>query len=346
MSLKALLLFLEAHDKDLRRPFSMSPPESTTGIFGQALFWWLNPLLWKGFRSVLDVHDLFVLDSELSSEFLHRSLWKRWVTRNDVHRYSLLFHTVSVLKWSWIRIILSRLCLIAFTYTQPFLISKVINQVGNSRTSNRNDGYGLIGATFLIYAGIALSRVVYMHAQNRMITKIRGALISVIYGKLLRLSLTRPDKSAAITLMSTDTDRICFVLERINELWAGIIEVAIATFLLEQQVGAACVAPAIVGLSKHSDQCFCSHSYAHHLLVCTFMSSLLSARSPKFQRVWFEAIQRRVAATSEVLNNIKGIKSMGVLPKVAEVLQSMRSDELRLSANYRWFTVCFNVIGT
>lgn len=258
MSLKTLLLFLEAHDKALylRRPFSMSPPETTNGIFSQTLFWWINPLLWKGFRSILDVHDLFVLDSELSSEFLHRSLWKRWVTQNDVHQYSLLFHMISVLKWSWIRIIISRLCLIAFTYTQPFLIIKVIDQVGNSRTSNRNDGYGLIAATFLIYVGIALSRVVYMHAQNRLITKIRGSLISVIYGKLLRLNLTRPDKSAAITLMSTDTDRICFVLERINEMWAGIIEVAIATFLLEQQVGAVCVAPAIVGLGRHSDQCF------------------------------------------------------------------------------------------
>lgn len=75
------------------------------------------------------------------------------------------------------------------------------------------------------------------------------------------------------------------------------------------------------------------------------MSSFLSASSPKYQRIWFEAIQRRVAATSEVLNNIKGIKSIGVLPKIAEVLQSMRSEELKLSAKYRWFTVYFNVIG-
>ena len=79
--------------------------------------------------------------------------------------------------------------------------------------------------------------------------------------------------------------------------------------------------------------------------MCTVVSSLLSARSPKYQRVWFEAIQRRVAVTSDTLRNIKSIKAMGALPKVAEVLQSMRSEEVELSAKYRWFTVCFNMIG-
>ena len=138
----------------------------------------------------------------------------------------------------------------AFTFAQPFLISKVIDQLSNPRASSRGNSYGLIAATFFIYTGIAVSRLIYMHAQNRLITKIRGALISVLYKKILRLSLTCSDKSAAMTLMSTDTDRICFVLERVNELWAGIIEVAIATFLLEQQVGAVCIAPAIVGLGK------------------------------------------------------------------------------------------------
>ena len=255
MSLKALLLSLEAHEKTpyLRRPFCDWPPETTSGVFSQTLFWWLNPLLRKGFRSILDVRDLFVLDSELSSDFLRRRLLTRWSTQTKIHRYSLLFQTISLLKWSWIRIVLSRLCLIAFTYSQPFLIHKVIDQVSNSGTINRNHGYGLIAATFLVYAGIALSRVIYMHAQNRLITKIRGALISILYEKILFLRLSCPDKSAAITLMSTDTDRICFLLQRINELWAATIEVGIATFLLEKQVGTACLAPAVTGIGKHSD---------------------------------------------------------------------------------------------
>lgn len=252
-SLKLVVLLLEAHGKApyLRVPFSFFPPEAISGIFSRSVFWWLNPLLKRGFGSILAIDDLYVLDHELSSELLYGSLWKRWTSTEHTHRHALLINVVAFLKWSWMSIALSRFCLIAFTYSQPFLIHKVIGQVSdNAASRNRNNGYGLIAATFFIYAGIALSRVHYTHTQNRLITKIRGALISIIYHKTLQLSLTGADTSAALTLMSTDTDRICFVLQRINELWAGIIEFAIATFLLEQQVGAACVAPAFVGLSK------------------------------------------------------------------------------------------------
>lgn len=54
--------------------------------------------------------------------------------------------------------IFPRLCQIAFTYAQPFMIMRIIDlleQEDNERT--RNEGYGLIGATVLIYLGIAVS---------------------------------------------------------------------------------------------------------------------------------------------------------------------------------------------
>jgi ATP-binding cassette, subfamily C (CFTR/MRP), member 1 len=252
-SMKLVVLLLEAHGKAsyLRVPFSFSPPEAVSGIFSQSLFWWLNPLLKSGFGSILEIGNLDVLDHQLSPELLHGNLWKKWTSNEHTHRHALLLNVVAFLKWSWMLVVFPRACLIAFTYCQPFLINKVIGQVSDTAASrNQNNGYGLIAATFFIYAGIALSRVHYTHAQNRLITKIRGALVSIIYHKTLQLSLTGADTSVALTLMSTDTDRICFVLERINELWAGLIEFAIATFLLERQVGAACVAPAFVGLGE------------------------------------------------------------------------------------------------
>ena len=50
-----------------------------------------------------------------------------------------------------------RIALIAFTYAQPFLISTVIIHLTRADSpAERNDGYGLIGATALIYGGIAV----------------------------------------------------------------------------------------------------------------------------------------------------------------------------------------------
>jgi ATP-binding cassette subfamily C (CFTR/MRP) protein 1 len=53
---------------------------------------------------------------------------------------------------------LPRLCLIGFNYAQPFLLTAAIDALSNIKDPNqKNNGYGLIGATGLIYLGIALS---------------------------------------------------------------------------------------------------------------------------------------------------------------------------------------------
>jgi ATP-binding cassette, subfamily C (CFTR/MRP), member 1 len=53
-----------------------------------------------------------------------------------------------------------RLCLVGFNYAQPFLISSAIAFVSQPiKDQNKNDGYGLIGATGLIYLGIAVHAI-------------------------------------------------------------------------------------------------------------------------------------------------------------------------------------------
>lgn len=61
---------------------------------------------------------------------------------------------------------------------------------------------------------------------------IRGFLVSSIYRKTTEIGITALDNSAAVTLMSTDTQRITDFLQLFHELWANLIQVGIATFLL------------------------------------------------------------------------------------------------------------------
>lgn len=81
-----------------------------------------------------------------------------------------------------------------------------------------------------------------------MITMFRGALASVIYEKTLRLPIDIRNDSAAITLMSTDVDSIATAFETVHEIWANTIEVSIAIYLLEAQLGIACVVPVALAL--------------------------------------------------------------------------------------------------
>lgn len=52
--------------------------------------------------------------------------------------------------------LLPRLCLTGFTFAQPFLTSSLIKYLSSTESNPKNNGYGLIGATFLVYAGIAV----------------------------------------------------------------------------------------------------------------------------------------------------------------------------------------------
>ena len=60
--------------------------------------------------------------------------------------------------------IFPRLCLVAFNYAQPFLISSAILYVSQS-SPNKNDGYGLIAATGLVYLGIAVRLIFELHER-------------------------------------------------------------------------------------------------------------------------------------------------------------------------------------
>lgn len=74
--------------------------------------------------------------------------------------------------------------------------------------------------------------------------------MTTIYRKTTEISLTALDNSAAVTLMSTDVERIVNGLRLMHEFWANLIQVFIATWLLQRELGVACVAPIAVSIGR------------------------------------------------------------------------------------------------
>lgn len=99
-------------------------------------------------------------------------------------------------------------------------------------------------------------------------TASRGALVSLIFSKTLSLSATATanvDTTAALSLMSTDVEGICMALTTIHDLWSCIMEAAIAIYLLQRQIGLACIVPIIVAAGKPSLLFSCMASRLIHL---------------------------------------------------------------------------------
>ena len=80
VAVKFVLVLLEGFEKRglLRADYKGYPPEATSGIYSKSFFFWLRSLLQNGYRRLLRVDDLFVLDKSLASENLQYVLQRTW----------------------------------------------------------------------------------------------------------------------------------------------------------------------------------------------------------------------------------------------------------------------------
>src|SRR5579871_4161660 len=91
----------------------------------------------------------------------------------------------------------------------------------------------------------------YQHQTFRAITMIRGGLVSMLYDKTADLSISAVEPEASLTLMNTDMERISTGFQFVHDLWANIIEIALATYLLERQLGPACAIPLGIAIREY-----------------------------------------------------------------------------------------------
>lgn len=146
--------------------------------------------------------------------------------------------TLKAYKWQFAAGIIPRLLFTGFTFAQPFLINSVVNFVGEPEENQTSDVAGsLIGATILVYVGMAVCNGLYHHMTYQLLCMFRGGLASLVFKKTLRLQATSIKDSAPVTLMSTDVETIVLGGDAIHDIWACFIEIPIAIFLLYRNVG-------------------------------------------------------------------------------------------------------------
>lgn len=188
--------------------------------------------------------------------------------------------------------------------------------------------------------------------------------MTAIYRKTTEISLTALDNSAAVTLMSTDVERIINGLRMMHEFWANLIQVCVATWLLQQELGVACVAPIAVSIGKFLLQ----PSVVKITLTDPHLASMigtfyLSSTAGKKQAEWMKHIQKRVGRlqsfaylnalqsrsflgiTSTMLSSMKGVKMAGLAQKLTEIIQNLRVAEVMSGYKFRMVLVWNLILG-
>lgn len=166
-----------------------------------------------------------------------------------------------------------------------------------------------------------------MQIAFRTMTKIRGALVTSIYKKMLTVRAETTNSSSAVSLMSTDVDRIVMTTFMCVNLGPDIIQIIIALCIMGTQIGATAVAPVIL----------CG--------ICIGIAAKIGQLVPPRQRRWMSAIQKRVGITADIIGAMKGVKVAGLSVKVDKQIQALRNFELVRSVQFRKLQVTTQLLG-
>ncbi|EGX89249.1 ATP-binding cassette transporter, putative [Cordyceps militaris CM01] len=327
---KLVLLVFEVRSKRcvLKPEYHELPPEATAGIISRSFQFWLNGLFVTGLRSELSVDHLPRLDPDLAGAHLSRKFQNAWITRQRPERRLEFVYTVFRAFGKQLALAaFPRILDIGFTFAQVFLIQRTLTLLGEPATEESTSvGYSLIGATALIYLGLAVCKLHHNQAMHRFIIMFRGGAECCIYDHLLCLADGDGNKSATLTLMSTDLDRIAAALPEVNEVWSQTIEVIIGITLLSLQLGWVSVVPIV-------------------LVIFAFLGGALVTKTiGNKQKIWVNAVQARVSFTSSILAGMRNIKMLGLRDVIESMLQQYRIDETLRMAAFRWSILWQNVV--
>ncbi|KAK1672356.1 P-loop containing nucleoside triphosphate hydrolase protein [Colletotrichum godetiae] len=217
--------------------------------------------------------------------------------------------------------------MVAFGLIQPLLVQTTIEYIQNHNEEPISYGQALVAAFAITYLGLAISTRWSGQLTHRLITRIRGALIGIIYQSMLTLRAETGNSQAAVALMSTEVERITVAAQWCVAIIPNLIQLGFAMWIMSEQLGAVSVAPIIIAL----------------LSVSAGMRT--GQLIPPRQRRWMQAIQKRVGITTEIIGSVKGVKMSGLTSTVQDQVQGLRDFELDESKKFRRVQILNVLIG-
>ncbi|KAI3543901.1 ABC transporter [Colletotrichum filicis] len=233
----------------LRTEYRALTKEEETGFWGRSFFTWLMPFFRLSYSRVIHIRDMPEVDKDLAGDRAGASLEAAWSKRKGQKYHPLIRSGFYAYRGTLFAGVITRLFLTAFTFCQPFLITATVKFMQTPKTpQSERYGQALVGAYVLTYLGLAVSRAAFSRHQFRFTTMLRAGLMSMIFRQTVSLKADDLKDSAAVTLMGTDIERIVLTFNNFHQIWAAVLEVGIAIFLLQRQIASASVVPVVISI--------------------------------------------------------------------------------------------------
>ncbi|KIY73114.1 P-loop containing nucleoside triphosphate hydrolase protein [Cylindrobasidium torrendii FP15055 ss-10] len=314
--------------------------EATASLPERLSFAYLWPLLLRGFKGPISLDQLndFGLPYTLSSSYANARLTKTLAearTVADVITQPIFLPSMKAFFSQFAGPAIPKLFLIATTFTQPFLVSRMLSFIESYSSDDgaREDpalGWGLVGAYAIVYMLIAFSTALYWDKVYAMVVCYRAALVSVIFDKSMRLSasVSETKGNTAVTYMSVDVERVCEGIAFFHETWSALLSIAVAAVILWFRATFAMIPPIVI------------------MIGFFFITSYIGKRVAGSQKRWMESTQARIKVLTSITSQMLPIKFLAVEQTVRKWVEPVREREVSQLRGFYFRLVIVGVLSS
>ncbi|DAZ98872.1 TPA: hypothetical protein N0F65_002597 [Lagenidium giganteum] len=295
-------------------------PSEVTGRGASVFFSWVTPLMALGNQRALQADDLYQLDPANRSSAVTELFQRQWTqerARNN-RSPSLVRALLGAFGGQFALAGVLKLVHDSLQFVGPLIIKAIIAYLSD-QTATTAQGFAYAGVVFVVgvVQSFALRQYTFHCFETGM--HLRSAAVTAVYAKALVLSAAaRQAKTTGemINLVATDAQRLQDLPQFLHTLWLALFQIAVACYLLWQQLGVAALAG--VGVI---------------VLMVPVMAGVSRAMRALQQRL-MQVKDERTKVCHELLAGIKVVKCQAWEPAFLRRVLGLRADELARLRTY------------
>ncbi|KAJ6785943.1 hypothetical protein PWT90_03893 [Aphanocladium album] len=268
------------------------------------------------FETELTLENTRKIKAALEQKQINELFARRWKYAEKDSPDSLFWACFMALRGQLWDGLLPQLLFVLVTITQPLFLSEFITAASTPNTPPEVTKKLIIAAA-IIYSSIATLRAWRSHLRTKYMLSIRGILTVALYQKSLKLKEQSPTTTELHALLDSEVNTAVAFFAQCYEVVPSVLGIAFHTILLMRLTWYSGIlvllpvfAPMRVGV-----QC--------------------GRISHDFQQIWRKHTDDRIAATSNILAQLKDIKMLGLGPAMARMLQGKQQAEVNASMRAR-----------